>query len=139
MGRNINDVVAALPKARREKVEAKAKQLSKEMIAYADSISAIRKAAEKTQLEISRKLKIGQGSVAQLEGRKDYLLSTLHKYVSASGYKLQIYAEAKNGARIELSDIGNPDAKSGLSSRAPSAGKPTRESKRKITVSARSN
>ena len=137
MGRNINDVIAALPKARRDKVEAKANHLAKEMIAYADSISEVRKAVNKTQRDIGRKLGIGQGAVAQLEGRSDLLLSTLHKYMNAAGVKLVMIAETKDGAQIELGDIGNSIAKSDLPPKARNAAKPARDSKRKLTVSAR--
>ena len=137
MGRNVNDVIAALPKARREKVEAKAKQLSKEMIAYADSLSEVRKAVNKTQRDIGRKLGIGQGAVAQLEGRSDLLLSTLHKYMNAAGVKLVMIAETSSGEKIELGDIGNSIAKSGLPPKVGNTSKLVREVKRKTAVSTR--
>lgn len=132
MGRNINVVIAALPKARREKVEAKANQLSKEMIAYADSLSEVRKAVNKTQRDIGRKLGIGQGAVAQLEGRSDLLLSTLHKYMNAAGVTLVMVAETKDGKRIELGDIGNPKVEPVLLQKRRSPSKSSRDSRKKL-------
>ena len=48
MGRNVDELIAGLPKARRLKVEAKSQQLAREMIDHADSLGEIRKAFCKT-------------------------------------------------------------------------------------------
>lgn len=42
MGRSIDTVIARLPKARRERVEAKAARLARDMIEHADSLGDIR-------------------------------------------------------------------------------------------------
>ena len=44
------------------------------MIDHADSLSEIRKAFCKTQVQIARELGVGQVAVAQLEKRSDLLL-----------------------------------------------------------------
>ena len=44
MARSIDEVIAGLPKARRERVEAKAARLARDMIEDADSLGDIRKA-----------------------------------------------------------------------------------------------
>ena len=47
MGRNINDVIAALTKARRDRIETHAARLATDMIEYADSLGEIRKGIER--------------------------------------------------------------------------------------------
>ena len=107
MGRSINDVIAGLPKARRDRIETKAVQLAREMIEHADSLGAIRKAMSKTQSEIARELGVGQVAVAQLEKRSDLLLSTLQRYVRAAGAELSLVVRTKQGAEIVLQKLGD--------------------------------
>lgn len=106
MGRNIDDVLAGLPKARREKIEANAARKAREMIEYADSVSEIRRAMGKTQSEIARQLGVGQVAVAQLEKRSDLLLSTLRRYIRAAGAELSLVVRTKQGAEIVLQSLG---------------------------------
>lgn len=138
MGRNINAVIAAIPKARREKVEVQANRLSKEMIAYADSISEVRKAVNKTQRDIGRKLGIGQGAVAQLEKRSDFLLSTLYKYMKAAGVKITLVAHTKDGVKIDLNEFGNAIVKASDVSRDRNTNR-GRSAKKRVAASARSH
>lgn len=49
MGRNINEVIAALPKPRRDRIEAKARGLARAMTDHADSLGKTRKAIRKKQ------------------------------------------------------------------------------------------
>ena len=107
-----------LPKARRLKVEAKSRQLAREMIDHADSLGAIRKALSKTQVEIARELGVGQVAVAQLEKRSDLLLSTLQRYVRATGAELLLVVHTRDGNDIVLHSLGD------LSASAKAAPKP---------------
>ena len=106
MGRNIDDAIAGLPKARRGRIETKAVLLANEMIEHADSLGDIRKAMSKTQTEIARELGVGQVAVAQLEKRTDLLLSTLQRYVRAAGAELSLVIHTKQGAEIVLQSLG---------------------------------
>lgn len=106
MGRDIEDVIARLPKARRDKIGANAARKAREMIAYADSVGEIRRAMDKTQTEIARKLGVGQVAVAQLEKRSDLLLSTLRRYVRAAGAELSLVVRTRQGAEIVLQSLG---------------------------------
>lgn len=45
----------------------------------------IREAGELTQVEVAKRLQIGQGVVSKLERRDDMLLSTLFNYLEATG------------------------------------------------------
>ena len=107
MGRSIDTVIARLPKARRERVEAKAARLARDMIEHADSLGDIRKAMSKTQTEIARELGVGQVAVAQLEKRSDLLLSTLQRYVRAAGAELSLVVHTRQGEDIVLQNLGS--------------------------------
>ena len=107
MGRSIDNVIAGLSKARRERIEAKSARLARDMIEHADSLGDIRKAMSKTQTEIARELGVGQVAVAQLEKRSDLLLSTLQRYVRAAGAELSLVVHTKQGAEIVLENLGN--------------------------------
>ena len=107
MGRNVDDIIAGLPKARRDKIEAKAAQMAQEMIDHADSLAEFRKAMSKTQSEVARELGVGQVAVAQMEKRSDLLLSTLQRYVRAAGAELSVVVRTKSGAEIVLQGLGD--------------------------------
>jgi transcriptional regulator with XRE-family HTH domain len=107
MGRNIDTVIAGLPKARRDRVEAKAVRLARQMIERADSLGDIRRAMSKTQTEIARELGVGQVAVTQLEKRSDLLLSTLQRYVRATGAELSLVVRTRQGANIVLRNLGD--------------------------------
>ncbi len=107
MGRSIDNVIAGLPRARRERIEKKSVRLAREMIDHADSLGAIRKAMSKTQTEIARELGVGQVAVAQLEKRSDLLLSTLQRYVRAAGAELSLVVHTKQGGEIVLGNLGD--------------------------------
>ena len=120
MGRSVDELIAGLPKARRVKIEAKSQQLAREMIDHADSLSEIRKALSKTQVQIARELGVGQVAVAQLEKRSDLLLSTLQRYVRATGAELSLVVHTKEGNDIVLHGLGD------LSAQAKAAPNPKR-------------
>ncbi len=72
---------------------------------YAMNLAMIRKAAQMTQVEVARKLGVGQGVVSRLEHRDDMLLSTLYDYLMATGAEGAGIVVIVNGHRIEL-DLG---------------------------------
>lgn len=131
MGRSVDELIAGLPKARRLKVEAKSQQLAREMIDHADSLGEIRKALSKTQLEIARELGVGQVAVAQLERRSDLLLSTLRRYVRATGAELSLVVHTREGNDIVLQGLGDLSANEKIAPKArkaPSTKSPRRNS-----------
>lgn len=105
MGRNIDDIIKALPKARRDRINADAQKLAIEMIRNADSLDAFRKATGRTQAEVAKILGIGQNAVSQLENRTDLYVSTLSKYVDALGMKLELSLRTPSGELVELSNF----------------------------------
>jgi DNA-binding transcriptional regulator YiaG len=69
---------------------------------YAMNLAMIRKAAQMTQVEVARKLGVGQGVVSRLEHRDDMLLSTLYDYLMATGAEAAGIVVIVHGQRIEL-------------------------------------
>src|SRR5271165_2919995 len=72
---------------------------------YAMNLAMIRKAAQMTQVEVARKLGVGQGVVSRLEHRDDMLLSTLYDYLTATGADAASIVVTVHGHKIEL-DLG---------------------------------
>jgi DNA-binding transcriptional regulator YiaG len=69
---------------------------------YAMNLAMIRKAAQMTQVEVARKLGVGQGVISRLEHRDDMLLSTLYEYLMATGADGAGIVVTVHGQRIEL-------------------------------------
>jgi transcriptional regulator with XRE-family HTH domain len=102
MGRNLDDIIASLPKDRRKKLETLARQKVEEMIAHAETLTDFRKAVGKTQAEVARELGINQNAVSQLEKRSDTYVSTLRRFLESLDLRLELSVVAKNGSRIDL-------------------------------------
>lgn len=71
--------------------------------AHAMSLAVVLHAAQLTQAELGRALRVSQGAVAQTEGRADMLLSTLKSYVEATGAALRLLVELPDGRSVQLS------------------------------------
>jgi DNA-binding XRE family transcriptional regulator len=80
-------------------LDAAAQQMDRD---YAMNLAMVRKAAQLTQVEVARKLGIGQGAVSRLENRSDMLLSTLLDYLTATGAEQPAIAVTVHGRRVEL-------------------------------------
>jgi hypothetical protein len=101
MPRNVNEIIKNLSPARRKKIENRAAQL----IAEEMTRQELRRARERTQVEVAKKLGITQDSVSRLEQRTDLLLSTLRAYVAALGGQLSLIAEFPDHKPVVLSGI----------------------------------
>ena len=84
MGRNLEDVIATLPKVRRKRIEARFQEMKQEV----EGLGELRRVAGKAQAEIASRLNIKQPSVSKIEKQADIYLSTLKNYVEAIGGKL---------------------------------------------------
>jgi hypothetical protein len=69
MARKFDEVMAALPKERQRRVEARAMELA--------TLKDLRLAALQTQEQLAVALGVGQDTISRLERRSDMLLSTL--------------------------------------------------------------
>jgi Helix-turn-helix domain len=107
MQKNVNEILRQLSPARRKRVEKRAAQL----IAEEMTRQELRRALERTQVEVARKLGITQDGVSRLEQRTDILLSTLRSYIAALGGRLSLIAEFPNHEPVVLSGIADQGAK----------------------------
>lgn len=98
MARKLDDVMAALPKARRERVEARAMELA--------TLKDLRQAAQQTQEQLATALGVGQDTISRLEKRSDMLLSTLRHYVQSMGGELNLVAQFPNRPPVVIEHLG---------------------------------
>ena len=98
MVRKLDDVMAALPKARRERIEARAMELA--------TLKDLRQAAQQTQEQLAAALGVGQDTISRLEKRSDMLLSTLRHYVESMGGELNLVAQFPNRPPVVIEHLG---------------------------------
>lgn len=98
MGRTLNQKIARLPAKRRAQVKARAAELIAEELSLQD----LRKAMNRTQMELARTLNVGQDTVSRYEQRSDMLLSTLKDYVEAMGGELDLVARFPNRRPVRI-------------------------------------
>ena len=69
--------------------------------AYADSLAAIRRAADLTQIALATQMGVAQSEISRIENRHDMLLSTLTSYLASAGENPRVVVTV-NGHDIEL-------------------------------------
>jgi transcriptional regulator with XRE-family HTH domain len=111
--KTIDQVISRLPVQRREKIQARAREL----VAEETALRHLREARQLTQASMARLLGIGQDSVSRLESRSDLLLSTLKSYVEAMGGSLKLVVEFPDSGCTVLSSLGESDNNAKASSR----------------------
>ena len=102
MARTLADKLQQLPAARSRKVEARATELVAEEMSLRD----LRKAMNRTQVEVAKVLKVGQDTVSRYEQRSDMLLSTLQGYVQAMGGELDLVVTFPDRKPVKLKSLG---------------------------------
>lgn len=101
MARKLDDVLAALPKERQQRVEARAMELA--------TLKDLRLAAQQTQEQLAATLGVGQDTISRLEKRSDMLLSTLRHYVESMGGTLELVARFPNRPPVAIERLGTTD------------------------------
>jgi DNA-directed RNA polymerase specialized sigma subunit len=101
MARTLDDVIADLPTAEQEAIEARYQEIKAEYVALQD----LRKLMNLTQADVAKKLKIPQDNLSRLEKRSDILVSTLREYVEAVGGELHITAKLPNRPPVEITSF----------------------------------
>lgn len=117
MARNLDEVMAALPKERQQRVEARAMELA--------SLKDLRQAAQQTQEQLAAALGVGQDSISRLEKRSDMLLSTLRHYVESMGGTLELVVQFPNRPPMVIEHLGaeaSPRCKAATTARRTRAG-----------------
>ena len=101
MAKSFEDIIEKVSPARREKIEAR----SKELVAKYMTLQDVRKALNLTQKDLAKHLEIGQDSVSRMEKRTDLLISTLRNYINAMGGELQLIARFPDRPPREITGI----------------------------------
>ena len=103
VARTLAEKIQQLPAARRKKIEARGAAL----IAEEMSLRDLRKAMNRTQVEMAKALKVGQDTVSRYEQRSDMLLSTLQGYVQAMGGELDRVVTFPDREPVKLKSLGD--------------------------------
>lgn len=98
MARKLDDIMAALPKERKQRVQARAMELA--------TLKDLRLAAQQTQEQLAATLGVRQDTISRLEKRSDMLLSTLRHYVESMGGKLELVAQFPNRPPVVIEHLG---------------------------------
>ena len=72
--------------------EPRQKQVREELATYQRGLARVRKARQRTQVEVASALGIPQAQVSRLEHQADAYLSTLRKYINGLGGELELVA-----------------------------------------------
>jgi DNA-binding XRE family transcriptional regulator len=124
MGRNLNEIIDALPKERRQRIEARYRELKNEV----ESLRELRQAAGKAQAEIAAALNIKQPSVSKIEKQADMYISTLRSYIEAIGGELELVVRLPSRPAMRLHRLGDASASPATQATSPSQGKSGRRS-----------
>jgi transcriptional regulator with XRE-family HTH domain len=98
MGKLLSEKIAELSPGARARVAKRTADLVSEELAIRD----IRKAMQKTQVQIARELDIGQVAVSRIEQRSDLMISTLRNYLKAFGADLELRAVFKDRPAMKI-------------------------------------
>ncbi len=98
MGRNIDEIIAGMPKKQQLEVEA----LYQELYAEELTLQQLRKAQKLTQESMAEALNTKQGSISKIEKRTDMMLTTLRGYVEAMGGELDLVVRFPEGQPVSL-------------------------------------
>ena len=102
IGRTLNEVLAAMPQDRRERIEARVA----ERLCEIEGLKALRKLTHHSQEQIAQSLGVKQPSVVKIERQADLYLSTLRRFVEAAGGKLELRVELPGAGAFVLTGIG---------------------------------
>jgi transcriptional regulator with XRE-family HTH domain len=130
MARPLNEKIAELPAARREKVETRAAEL----IAEEMSLRELRRAMGKTQAKVAADLGVGQDSVARYEQRTDMLISTLSEFIHKVGGTLELTARFPNRIPVRIKGFGEISTRSDTLGKAIRLRKQLEDGRRRVDV-----
>jgi len=103
MGKSLDEVMAAMPAARRRRIKAHAAEL----IAEEMTLRELRKAMGKTQAQLARRLGKPQATISRMEAQSDMLMSTLGEVIEGLGGRIRVVAELPGRPPVHLSVLGD--------------------------------
>ena len=98
MGKSLNEVMAALPANRQDKIRARGAAL----VADEMTLRELRKAMGTTQEQLAARMGKPQATISRMEAQSDMLMSTLGQVVEGMGGRLSIVAEMPGRAPVRL-------------------------------------
>ena len=98
MAKNLDDLIASLPKDRQARVQARVMELT--------TLKDLRLAAQQTQVQMAAALGVRQDTISRLEKRSDMLLSTMRQYVESMGGQLELVAKFPDRPPVVINHIG---------------------------------
>jgi transcriptional regulator len=101
----LNDDLKKLPKWRRKKIAARAAELLTEEM----TLQELRKAKNKLQHNLAKRLHVKQAEISKMERRTDMYVSTLRNYIEAMGGTLEIIARFPNQASVRINQFASID------------------------------
>jgi predicted XRE-type DNA-binding protein len=101
VGRTLDQIIAKLPPERRERVEARYRELKQEV----EGLRELRELAGKAQVEVASALHIKQPSVSKIEKQADMYISTLRSYVEAIGGELELIVRLPSRPALRLDHL----------------------------------
>lgn len=96
--KKLDDIMAALPEARRQRVHARTMELA--------TLKDLRQAVQQTQEQLAATLGVRQDTISRLEKRSDMLLSTLRHYIESMGGTLELVAQFPNRPPVLIEHLG---------------------------------
>lgn len=103
MGRNLDDVMASLPRQRLERVAARHEALLSEI----EGLAELRRLVGKAQADVAKALKIKQPSVSKIEKQADMYISTLRNYVESLGGELDLVVRLPARPPLRIERLGD--------------------------------
>ena len=103
MGKFLDDVIAALPVDRQQRIRAR----GAELVADEMTLRELRKAMGTTQAQLASKLGKPQATISRMEAQSDMLMSTLGQVIEGLGGRVSIVAELPGRAPVRLSGLGD--------------------------------
>lgn len=108
--KSIRERIAALPRERREAIEAGAAAIIQAM-----HLSELRKAMNVTQTALSRKSGMKQAEISRIENNPESVqIRTMERYVRSLGGKFKLVADFPDGTHAEIPINGGKPVKSKL-------------------------
>jgi transcriptional regulator with XRE-family HTH domain len=102
MGRSLEQIVATLPPARQQRIDARYRDMREQV----ESLRELRRITGKAQADIATALKIKQPSVSKIEKQADMYISTLRSYVEAVGGELELVVKLPRRPALRLHQLG---------------------------------
>ena len=105
MGKTLRKKIESLSVDRQAKIQ----MMADEFIAEEMTLRALREARHLTQVQLAKRLNIGQDAVSRLEKRTDLHLSTLTQSIQAMGGELELVVKFPDRPPVKLSGLANFD------------------------------